>query len=67
MLFRSARMFRKNPKYTNVPKTFYEYRLLKNEEEPTSVSYLGWVGLGNLLLGILFFILHMNGIGNIVG
>lgn len=61
-----ARMFRKNPKYTNVPKTFYEYRLLKHEDKPASVSYLAWVGLANLVLGVLFIILHLSGIGNIV-
>lgn len=58
-----ARIFRKNPKYTNVPKTFYEYRLLKHEEKPASVGYLGWVGLANLLLSILFIVFHFLGIG----
>jgi len=60
-----ARIFRKNPKYTNVPKTFYEYRVLKHEGEPASIQYLAWVGLANLVLGILFFIFHISGIGNV--
>lgn len=46
-------------------KTFYEYRLLKHEDKPASVSYLAWVGLANLVLGVLFIILHLSGIGNI--
>lgn len=58
-----ARMFRKNPKYTNVPKTFYEYRVLKSEEEPAYIGYLGIVALTDLILAIVFVVLAINYIG----
>lgn len=51
-----ARMFRKNPKYTNVPKTFYDYRVLKHDDEPAYINYLGWVALTHLVIAIIFVI-----------
>ncbi len=58
-----ARMFRKNPKYSSVPKTFYEYRTIKHEEEAPYVHYLAWVALSWFVLLILFIILYYTGTG----
>lgn len=58
-----ARMFRKNPKFSNVPKTFYEYRTIKHEEEAPYVHYLAWVALSWLVLLLLFFVFICTGIG----
>ncbi len=56
-----ARIFHKNPKYNNVPKTFYEYRQIKHEDEPPYINYLGWVTLTWAILVILFFVLYKMG------
>lgn len=52
-----ASLFRKNEKYQDVPKTFYDYRVIKQEEERQNINYLGVVGGSWLLVSILFMII----------
>lgn len=52
-----ASMFKKSERYQDVPKTFYDYRVLKQEEERQSINYLGVVGGTWLFISIIFTII----------
>ena len=59
-----SRIFRKNPRYSDVPKTFYDYRKLKEDQEIPYTRYLLWVALSWIALVIVFAILYHCGIGH---
>lgn len=55
-----ASMFKKTERYQDVPKTFYDYRVLKQEEERHYVHYLGVIGGTWAIIAIIFTIIYLN-------
>jgi hypothetical protein len=55
-----ASLFRKNEKYQDVPKTFYDYRVLKQEEEHQKVHYLGIIGATWAVIMLIALICYYN-------